>query len=134
MTSSALVVVLAVAAGISLLRGLVPRLPLPGPLLELICGIVLGPTVLDVVKVDPLLSAVAGRSSLGVVEWEHSVGYTKSSAVRLDEVEPLSLVPAGAGVAVGRDAAGRIDHPRQMHEVPRHEGGVAVGEVVLGTA
>ena len=74
MTSSALVVVLAVAAGISLLRGLVPRLPLPGPLLELICGIVLGPTVLDVVKVDPLLSAVAGRSSPGVVEREHSVG------------------------------------------------------------
>jgi len=59
MTSGALVVVLAVAAGISLLRGLVPGLPLPGPLLELLCGIVLGPTVLDVVHVDPLLSAVA---------------------------------------------------------------------------
>ena len=59
MTSSALVVVLAVAAGISLLRGLLPGLPLPGPLLELLCGIALGPTVLNVVKVDPLLSAVA---------------------------------------------------------------------------
>ena len=59
MTSSALVVVLAVAAGISLLRGLLPALPLPGPLLELLCGIALGPTVLNVVQVDPLLSAVA---------------------------------------------------------------------------
>ena len=59
MTSSALVVVLAVAAGISLLRGLLPGLPLPGPLLELLCGIALGPTVLNVVQVDPLLSAVA---------------------------------------------------------------------------
>ena len=59
MTSSALVVVLAVAAGVSVLRGLVPGLPLPGPLLELLCGIVLGPTVLNVVTVDPLLSAVA---------------------------------------------------------------------------
>ena len=59
MTSGALVVVLAVAAGVSVLRGLVPGLPLPGPLLELLCGIVLGPTVLNVVTVDPLLSAVA---------------------------------------------------------------------------
>jgi Kef-type K+ transport system membrane component KefB len=58
-TSGALVVVLAVAAGISLLRGLVPGLPLPGPLMELLCGIVLGPTVLNLVEVDPLLSAVA---------------------------------------------------------------------------
>jgi Kef-type K+ transport system membrane component KefB len=38
---------------------LVPGLPLPGPLPELLCGIVLGSTVLHVVKVDPLLSAVA---------------------------------------------------------------------------
>ena len=38
MRSSALVVVLAIAAGISLLRGLVPGLSLPGPLLELLCG------------------------------------------------------------------------------------------------
>ena len=59
MTSSALVVVLAVAAGISLLRGLVPGLPLPGPLLELLCGIVLGPAVFNIVTVDPLLAAVA---------------------------------------------------------------------------
>jgi len=59
MTSSALVVVLAVAAGISLLRGLFPRMPLPGPLLELLCGIALGPTVLGVVTIDPLLAAVA---------------------------------------------------------------------------
>lgn len=59
MTSGALVVVLAVAAGVSLLRGLVPRLPLPGPLLELLAGIALGPTGLNVITVDPLLNAVA---------------------------------------------------------------------------
>ncbi len=59
MTSSGLVLVLAVAAGVSLLRGLRPGLPLPGPLLELGCGIVLGPTLLALVTLDPLLSAVA---------------------------------------------------------------------------
>ena len=41
------------------LRGLVPRLPLPGPLLELLAGIALGPTGFGWVHVDPLVSAVA---------------------------------------------------------------------------
>jgi Kef-type K+ transport system membrane component KefB len=59
MSSTALVVVLAVAAGVPLLRGLVPRLPLPGPLLELLAGLVLGPTGLGWVHVDALVSAVA---------------------------------------------------------------------------
>jgi Kef-type K+ transport system membrane component KefB len=59
MTSSNLVVVLAVAAGIALLRGLVPRLPLPGPLLELLAGLVLGPTGFGWVDIDSLVAAVA---------------------------------------------------------------------------
>lgn len=59
MSSTALVVVLAVAAAVPLLRGLLPRLPLPGPLLELLAGIALGPTGLGWVRVDPLVSAVA---------------------------------------------------------------------------
>ncbi|GAA3616570.1 cation:proton antiporter [Microlunatus ginsengisoli] len=59
MTSTGLVIVLAVAAGVSLVRGLLPRLPLPGPLLELLCGLMLGPTVFGLVPVDPLLSAVS---------------------------------------------------------------------------
>jgi Kef-type K+ transport system membrane component KefB len=58
-TSSALVVVLAVAAGVPLLRGLFPRFPLPGPLIELLCGLALGPTGLSWVELDPLVSAVA---------------------------------------------------------------------------
>jgi hypothetical protein len=33
---------------------------------------------------------------------------------------------------VGRDAAGPLQHGPQVHEVPGREGGVAVGEVVLG--
>lgn len=59
MSSTALVVVLAVAAAVPLLRGLVPRLPLPGPLLELLAGIALGPTGFGWVHVDALVSAVA---------------------------------------------------------------------------
>src|SRR5258705_8314907 len=59
MSSTALVVVLAVAAAVPLLRGLVPGLPLPGPVLELLAGIALGPTGFGWVHVDPLVSAVA---------------------------------------------------------------------------
>ena len=44
--SAGLVIVLAVAAGVPLLLGLLPRLRLPGALLEIVAGIVLGPAVL----------------------------------------------------------------------------------------
>ena len=59
MYSTDLVVVLAVAAGIALLRGLLPRLPLPDPLLEILAGLALGPTGLGLVSVDSLVGAVA---------------------------------------------------------------------------
>jgi hypothetical protein len=48
--------------------------------------------------------------------------------------EALALLPRGQLVSVGRDSAGGFQHPGQMHQVPAHEGGVAVGELVLGTA
>ena len=50
------------------------------------------------------------------------------------EVEPAPGVPLGALVAVRRDAAGLLEQMRQVHEVPRHECRVAVGEVVLRAA
>ncbi|GAA2872611.1 cation:proton antiporter [Pseudonocardia halophobica] len=54
-----LVLVLAVAAGVPLLLGLVPALPLPGPLLEIVAGIVLGPAVLGWIEPDPTVRAFA---------------------------------------------------------------------------
>ena len=44
--SAGLVVVLAVAAAVPLLLGLLPGVRLPGPLLEIVAGIVLGPSLL----------------------------------------------------------------------------------------
>jgi len=38
-----LLIVVAVAAGVPLVLGQFPRLPLPGPVLEIIAGVVLGP-------------------------------------------------------------------------------------------
>ena len=47
-----LVAVLAVAAAVPLILAAVPRVRVPGPVLEIVAGIVLGPAVLDLVKPD----------------------------------------------------------------------------------
>ena len=45
-----LVAVLAVAAAVPLILAAVPRVRVPGPVLEIVAGIVLGPAVLDLVQ------------------------------------------------------------------------------------
>ncbi len=57
--SSGLVLVLAVAAAIPLLLGLVPRLPLPGALVEIVAGVVIGPSVLGWVHPDETIRALS---------------------------------------------------------------------------
>ena len=47
-----LVAVLAVAAAVPLILAAVPRVRVPGPVLEIIAGILLGPAVLGLVKPD----------------------------------------------------------------------------------
>src|SRR5215212_8998763 len=57
-----------------------------------------------------------------------------SAVLGVREVEAAAGVPFGALVAVGGNAALVLEHPRQVHQVPGHERGVPVGEVVLRTA
>jgi Kef-type K+ transport system membrane component KefB len=54
-----LVIVLAVAAVIPLLLGLMPRLAIPGALVEIVAGVVMGPTVLGWVHPDDVVRALA---------------------------------------------------------------------------
>jgi Kef-type K+ transport system membrane component KefB len=54
-----LLVVAAIAAAIPLLLGFAPRLAVPGPVLEIVAGIVLGPAVLNVVRVDDTVRAAS---------------------------------------------------------------------------
>ncbi|MGP4102266.1 cation:proton antiporter [Nonomuraea sp. KM90] len=58
-----LLIVLAVAAGVPFLLAMVPRLPVPGAVLEIVAGVVLGPAVLNVVTVD---AAVESLSIIGL--------------------------------------------------------------------
>ena len=57
--SPALVAVLAVAAGVPLLLGLLPGLRLPGALLEILVGVLIGPSVLGWVTPDATVQAFA---------------------------------------------------------------------------
>src|SRR5215208_5690756 len=59
---------------------------------------------------------------------------TPSTVFGVLVVEPAARVPLRALVPVCRHPAGVLEHLREVHEVPGHEGGVAVGEVVLRTA
>jgi Sodium/hydrogen exchanger family len=54
-----LVAVLAVAAAVPLILAAVPRVRVPGPVLEIVAGIVLGPAVLDLVKPDQAVRLVS---------------------------------------------------------------------------
>lgn len=57
--STGLVIVLAMAAAIPLLLGLAPRLPLPGPVVEIVAGVVIGPSVLGWVHPDETIRALS---------------------------------------------------------------------------
>ena len=57
--SPGLVIVLAVAAGVPLLLGLLPALRLPGALLEIVVGVLIGPSVLGWVTPDATVEAIA---------------------------------------------------------------------------
>jgi Kef-type K+ transport system membrane component KefB len=54
-----LVAVLAVAAAVPLILAAVPRVRVPGPVLEILAGIVLGPAVLHLVKPDQVVRLVS---------------------------------------------------------------------------
>jgi Kef-type K+ transport system membrane component KefB len=58
-----LLIVVAVAAAVPLILGLFPRLPLPGPVLEIVAGVVLGPAALNLVQAD---TTVLAFSTLGL--------------------------------------------------------------------
>src|ERR1700744_2682496 len=60
---------------------------------------------------------------------------TRSDAVlRVGEIEPGAGLPQALLVAVRRDAAGVMDHPRQVQQVPGEKRRVAVREVIVGAA
>src|SRR5579862_7248617 len=66
------------------------------------------------------------------MEWLRSwVGNDESAVLGVGEVEATPGVPRRSLVAVGGDAAGVFELAGEVQQVPRHECGVPVGEVVF---
>lgn len=49
-------------------------------------------------------------------------------------IKTAACVPAGAQISVRRNTSGILEQAREMHKIPRHESGVALGKVVLRAA
>ncbi|WP_028066735.1 cation:proton antiporter [Solirubrobacter soli] len=111
---SGLLIVTAVAFGAPFVLGLFPRLRLPAVVLEIVCGIVVGPSVLGWVEVDQTIAVV---STLGLAFLLFLAGLEVDFGRLRGRV--LTLTAAGFAVSFGLavvvgfglDAAGLTDAP-----------------------
>jgi Kef-type K+ transport system membrane component KefB len=96
-----LVAVLAVAAAVPLILTAVPQVRVPGPVLEIVAGIVLGPAALDLVKPDQAVRLV---STIGLAFLLFLAGQFAIAGASLGELTPvvlLSLFFSGRTTAIG---------------------------------
>ncbi|HEU4900788.1 MAG TPA: cation:proton antiporter [Actinomycetota bacterium] len=108
------VVVAAVAFAIPMLLGLFPRLRLPSVVLEIVVGIVLGPSVLDWVQVDlPLqvLSLLGLAFLLFLAGLEIDVHQLRGRLLGLVTVGFVASFVIGLAVSGGLAAVGLVDSP-----------------------
>jgi len=107
--SHGLVIVLAVAAAIPLLLGLMPRLPLPGALIEIVAGVVIGPAVLGWVHTDEAISVLAllGLSFLlFLAGFEVDVRRFRGKVGRQVAVGLMASIILAGGIGVAFTASG----------------------------
>src|SRR5215218_7989446 len=111
---SSLLVVMAVAFGAPLLLGLFPRVQLPSVVLEIVAGIVVGPSVLGIAEVDETVEVVA---VLGLA----FVLFLAGLEIEFEKLRGRVLRLTGLGfalsfaialvVALGLKAGGLVDTP-----------------------
>jgi Kef-type K+ transport system membrane component KefB len=112
--SAGLVIVFAVAAGVPLLLGLLPGVRLPGPLLEIVAGIVLGPSLLGVVEVDPSVAVIATLGLafvLFLAGLEIEFDALRGPLLRLVSIGFVLSLAIALAVALGLKAAGLVETP-----------------------
>src|SRR3712207_5920850 len=105
-----LVMVVAFAAPLAL--GLFPRLQLPGVVLEIVAGIVIGPSVLGLVEVDASIEVVAliGLAFvLFLAGLEVEFEKLRGQILRLTVLGFVASFAIALAVAFGLDAAGLVD-------------------------
>jgi Kef-type K+ transport system membrane component KefB len=103
-----------VAAGAPLLLGLAPRLRLPSVVLEIVAGIVLGPSVLDVVHVDlpvQVLGLIGLAFLLFLSGLEIDPGRLRGRLLRTSLIGYLITLALGVPLGFGLHAAGWVRSP-----------------------
>jgi Kef-type K+ transport system membrane component KefB len=111
---SNLLIVVAVAFAAPLLLGLVPRLRLPAVVLEIVAGIVIGPSGLGWVRVDEpvqILSLVGLAYLLFLSGLEIDVERLKGRTLRITSLAFVVSVVLGTGVGLIFHAAGLVRSP-----------------------
>src|SRR5262244_22576 len=109
-----LVAVLAVAVAVPLVLAAVPRVPVPGPVLEIAAGIVLGPAVLDLVQPDQavrLLSTIGLAFLLFLAGLEIDVRHFRGPRARLAGLALGLSVVLALIIGIGLHDAGVVEIP-----------------------
>jgi Kef-type K+ transport system membrane component KefB len=109
-----LVVVLVVAALVPLVLGAVPKVPIPGPVLEILAGIVLGPAALDLVQPDQavrLVATIGLAFLLFLAGLEIDVQHFRGTRARQAGLGLLVSIGLGLAVGIGLHAAGVVESP-----------------------
>ncbi|GAA3773233.1 cation:proton antiporter [Streptomyces chiangmaiensis] len=109
-----LLIVLAIAAGVPLLLATVPRLPLPGAVLEILAGIILGPAVLHVVEADTavdMLSVIGLGFLLFLAGLEIDIQQLRGPRARLIGTGLLASAALAAAVGWLMHIAGLVENP-----------------------
>ena len=120
-----LVVVLAVAAAVPLILSAVPKVPVPGPVLEILAGIVLGPAVLNLVKPDQavkLVSTIGLAFLLFLAGLEIDVRHFRGPRARL------------AGLGFGLSAVLALGVSGVLHSAGVVESTLLVGIIFIATS
>src|SRR5215472_6619620 len=109
-----LVAVLAVAVAVPLVLAAVPRVPVPGPVLEIVAGIVLGPAVLDLVQPDQavrLLSTIGLAFLLFLAGLEIDVRHFRGPRARLAGLALGLSVMLALIIGIALHVAGVVESP-----------------------
>jgi Kef-type K+ transport system membrane component KefB len=109
-----LVAVLAVAAAVPLVLAAVPRAPVPGPVLEIVTGIVLGPAVLDLVQPDQavrLVSTIGLAFLLFLAGLEIDVRHFRGPRARLTGLALALSALLALIIGIVLHAAGVVESP-----------------------
>lgn len=109
-----LLIVLVIAAGVPLVLATVPRLPLPGAVLEILAGVVLGPAVLGVVEIDAavdLLSVIGLGFLLFLAGLEIDIQQLRGPRARLIGTGLLASAVLALSIGWLMHAAGIVENP-----------------------